>query len=880
MATDEGCASISNSVGQLLFYTDGRIIWNKNHTKMSLADGTSWNKMLSGDESSTQSALITPFIGDTNKYFVFTTDGASSFPNVGPQGKWDGLYYTVVNMNLNGGFGDIDTSFLSTQCNYISGSNKIQLLDSVDEKVTAAIHSNGHDYWIITQHQPTSNIYAFHVSCQVSCTPVVSGFGVGCAPGNGAISASKDGKSILIANAGTLPCASYRGAHIVDFNNQTGAASNMRVLLPNVSCYGASFSPDDSKIYFTQYTGTYTLHGFDRFATNIATSINSVVLPFQPGLIQEASNGKLYIAERNSGTISELSSPNNYLSPGLFVNAIALAGKQSKLGLPNTYNRFFVSAINYNYTISDTSICAGDSISIGVATASSNNTYSWSPTSGLSNSAIANPKASPNASTLYVLSIYLPCDTLYDTLQVNVNPKPIVNLGNDTSFCNGNTVVINVQSPTSSYWWSTGDTLGAIVVSTSGIYSSTVTNQFGCSNSDSIDIVVNPLPILLINSVAICNGNTATLTAAGALAYSWSNGASSSVILVAPSISTTYTLTGTDSNGCISDTTASVVVNPLPTPFIISVHEICIGGTISMSVSGNYNITWFNGSTSNVVSSMPASTTTYSLLATDSNGCTATAVKTILVNQLPVVSFQALNVCQGSYATINGVGASSYSWITPNNVFSGNVFQLQIDSSTLVTVIGTDTNNCVNTYSQTISPMTKPIADFDIIVIDSLCSFSSLVINHSINEYFNKWYLNAEPISFDRNLTLSLPSIGSYSLTLIVESGLGCLDTTQKQIEVKEDFISTLYIPNCFTPNGDGVNDTWGVEYTCMKELKCEIYNRWGENIKTLTSLSERWDGQYNGGMAESEVFVYKIITTDNAKENKQAKVGYVTVLR
>src|SRR4030095_11618045 len=121
LSTIEGCASISDTAGNLLFYTDGITVWNKNHLVMSMGTG------LHGGISSSQSAIIVTQPGNDSLYYIFTT---------GEMGAY-GLEYSIVNINMQGGFGEVIVK-------------NIVLVNNTNEKVTATKHSNGNDIWIIT----------------------------------------------------------------------------------------------------------------------------------------------------------------------------------------------------------------------------------------------------------------------------------------------------------------------------------------------------------------------------------------------------------------------------------------------------------------------------------------------------------------------------------------------------------------------------------------------------------------------------------------------------------------------------------------------------------------------------------------------------------
>ena len=180
LTTTEGVATISDANGKLLFYTDGRTIYNRFHTLMPNGTG------LFGNISSTQSAVIVPNIGDKTRYYVFTVDATG-----GPRG----LTYSIVNMTLDNGRGDVE-------------AKNVPLISNVTEKVTAVKHCNNRDIWVLCHGTVSDIYYAFLVTAAgVNTTPVVSNSGSvlwGPVPPNildsttlGYLKASPDGKRIV-----------------------------------------------------------------------------------------------------------------------------------------------------------------------------------------------------------------------------------------------------------------------------------------------------------------------------------------------------------------------------------------------------------------------------------------------------------------------------------------------------------------------------------------------------------------------------------------------------------------------------------------------------------------------------------------------------------
>lgn len=381
--TTEGCASIADEDGQLLFYSDGVSIWDKTHTPMPNASGlsypTDWDRMLSGDVSSTNSVLIGPVIGEDSKYYVFTTDGWTCSQTTGPKGQWDGLYYSIIDMSLNNGLGDIDTAYIH-KLGY--PGNKIYLTDSITEKITLAIHQNTYGYWVVAQKYSTGDFYAFQVNCfGVDIDPVVSyakDFGwFGKVPGvNGCITASRDGKSLAAVYSVSHP----ENIWLCDFNNTTGKVVNITTLgIDTGLCYGVCFSPNDSILYVKYSNKGQKIQRYKRFTLELGPVINTQSL--SSGM-QIGPDNRIYMAGHSSPlSLSVIHDPDNFDSPAFQDFAVPLAlGTQLREGLPHFFTfHDFTNITTPKLSLSgDTLICLDDTLLLSLDIGVSQGSYLWS----------------------------------------------------------------------------------------------------------------------------------------------------------------------------------------------------------------------------------------------------------------------------------------------------------------------------------------------------------------------------------------------------------------------------------------------------------------------------------------------------------------------
>jgi hypothetical protein len=314
---------------------------------------------------------------------------------------------------------------------------------------------------------------------------------------------------------------------------------------------------------------------------------------------------------------------------------------------------------------------------------------------------------SPTQTTTYYCTVSNGVTSCTDSVTVTVNPLPTNIFVQDSIAICGSSYTLNTGSVFNNYNWSTGDTTSSITVNNSGWYTCSVTNNVGCTASDSIYLTINALPTVTANATAttVCAGTSVTLIGGGANTYTWSGGITNGVSFV-PTATTTYTVTGTDVNGCTNTATKTITVNALPTVTAnASATTVCAGTSVTLTGGGANTYSWTGGVT-NGVSFVPTATTTYTVTGTNAAGCTNTAAQTITVNALPTVTANATatTVCAGTSVTLTGGGANNYSW--SGGVTNGVSFVPT--ATTTYAVTGTDVNGCTNTATQTITVNALP----------------------------------------------------------------------------------------------------------------------------------------------------------------------------
>ena len=313
MTQVEGVATMSDSNGNLLFYTNGITVYNRNHEIM--VNGTG----LLSHSSNTQAAFIVPFAGNENKYYLITPDP---------------YYYSVVDMSLDNGNGAIEAD-----------SKNTLLTNERSEKVAGVLASNEQDIWLITYGVTEKRFNVFKIDSNgVSSTPVTSEFDI--ASGYfGYMKISPDGTKIAMANfTGTF--------HLYDFNNVTGQVSNQKVIEftgGGFGSYGIEFSPNGQLIYVADHRGQHKVIQYDITqatpeliaASGVALEQNTTAL----GALQLGLDNKIYVAREGSGSLGVINNPNSLgESCGYVQEGFGLNGKTSNLGLPG----FVASSLVYD----------------------------------------------------------------------------------------------------------------------------------------------------------------------------------------------------------------------------------------------------------------------------------------------------------------------------------------------------------------------------------------------------------------------------------------------------------------------------------------------------------------------------------------------------
>lgn len=510
-------------------------------------------------------------------------------------------------------------------------------------------------------------------------------------------------------------------------------------------------------------------------------------------------------------------------------------------------------------------ICVGDQVTLTGSGASS---YTWD------NGVTDGVAFTPATTTTYTV-IGTDANSCSDTAQITINvvPTPTVsaNASPSTIICNGDSVTLTGSGATT-YVWDNGVTDGVPFAPASTTTYTVTGNSGSCSDTAQITITVNPTPTVTATASTItsCEGDTVTLTGGGATNYTWDNGVTDGVPFVITT-TTTFTVTGTDANSCSDTAQITITVNPLPT---ISANAspsstICNGDSVVLTGSGANSYTWDNGVTDGV-SFVPTATTTYTVTGQDANGCTNSDTVTITVTTciFPQADFSVSDsvICAGYCVDFTDLSADALTW---EWTFQGGNPSASTDQNPTVCYDSAGTysvqlivtnNFGADTLISQIVVHPNPIIDAgnDTTIMFGDPANLTATTNSSGSFYWEPSFNVVCPSC--QNTQANPEETTTYIVTITDTNGCSASDT----IMVTVEFENVVFVPNIFSPNGDGNNDVVYVRAQGVEKLHFYIYNRWGELVFETQDINIGWDGTYNGEPLNKAVFVYYVEVTFN----------------
>jgi gliding motility-associated-like protein len=561
----------------------------------------------------------------------------------------------------------------------------------------------------------------------------------------------------------------------------------------------------------------------------------------------------------------------------------------------------------------------------------------------LSDTTVFNPFATAFDTTLYKVTVtdIFGCVGI-DSVTVNVKPTPVVTVPLNAIYCNGDAVPASNYSSVpagANYNWSNSNTTIGLpvlfgIINTPAFTAINTTSQIiidtisvtpyylGCTG-DPVEytITVNPIPTLVTPpSQVYCIGDVVPAShisgTPSGLTFDWTNSNTTIGLGVngsqdVPSFTAVNTnnlpsvglITVTpQANGCTGNPINYNIT--VSSPIIIDrviTNANCFGsndGEIRAIPSGgtpNYTYSWTNGDTDSIASSLSAGTIT--LTVTDVNNCTQDSTFTILEpDSIDYISFTAspregcspLEVMFNATIPPSQNLVKNYVWDFGNNLLPQDSFNAQTTyqnpGSYNVSLTVTDFSGCSNTLTinDYITVFEDPEAHFNSFpdnptMFNPTVSFSDISYPNVVGW---EWYFDTLGNSNYQNPDFIFPKdSGNYLVTLIVEDNNTCRDTITKNIFIRSEI--ALFIPNSFTPNGDGLNDNFipkgfGIS---LEGYSFIIFNRWGEIVFKTNNVLDSWDGSYNGEFLPSGVYVWRADFQDlNGKDYR--RTGQLNILR
>lgn len=574
MTANEGCASIADKKGNLLFYSDGVTIWNKNHQIMTNGNG------LFGNYSSTHSCLVVKYPGNDSMYLIFTS---------GAYGSMLGVCYSIIDMRLSGQLGAVT-------------SKNIKLLNSSAEKIAAINHANQNDIWVVIPKHGSDTIYSYLVtSAGINLNAVKNTTGI-------SLNGPCVGQIKLSSNSLKLAYSNWQDSIVVisDFNNSSGSIVNNRIIFGVTHAYALEFSPNSKYLYVSDYKNGLSQCEIPNSSVDFSIAcktIDSNVSSFF-GSLQLGPDSNIYSVVSGSDYIGIIKKPNNYYTSCDYLrNAINLGGKQSRVGLP-AFNQSVLASIGL---IKSDSACFGDSskISINIDTnfADSINWFIGDNSIPLIGGSKVNQikYLSPDLEDKTILvKVYFNSNVENYYGVIHIKPSPILDLLADTSICLGDSIILTAFYSGAKYLWQDSSTNSTFKVKNSGNF--WVKSDFnGCFKIDSVNIKVYNFPIVnLGNDTTICDSAKILLTIPTKhQTYLWNDFSKESNLLVEKE--GIYTVIVGDS-GCSSKDQINIYYVNKPQVNLISDTSICDGLEFTLRANSNKsNFLWSNFSTDSFI---------------------------------------------------------------------------------------------------------------------------------------------------------------------------------------------------------------------------------------------------------------------------------------
>ncbi|WP_258098488.1 T9SS type B sorting domain-containing protein [Marinoscillum pacificum] len=841
MDSPEGCATMSGSNGELLFYTNGVTVWNRDHEIM--VGGTN----IGGDSTAAQSAIILPFPDDNTMFYIFTTEEV----------------YGDFTFNLKMSIVDIKKDTARGQVLI----KDIPIIECSTERVTASGFT-GTPY-LLAHEYGNNNFRSYQVNDNGVIGPIHS------SAGEEHIFEEEPRATgyMKFIPGGNHVAVSIPGANnyvdILDYDLTNGAVSNSRLIEidePGNFVYGMEFSADGQNMFITTSSVLggasqllkYRLDSLN--SNNPATDIQATkeIVPGTSadlGAMQMGPNGIIYIAVNNSSLIDQIQNPT-----GLTANDISYAagqvnldplgeGRISRYGLPNFTQQ--VSDPSLTPSISTTVACAGqETLFSGTGRDNSIEFYTWDFGDGTIIANLSSPDTSHvyTIDSTYIVTLTLSnrCDTdsvLTDTVTVFSIPEaPMV--PSDTSLCGGSVTLSawDVDRDDLNYYWSTGDFTRQVTFDAPTVVDVAIINDFGCS-SDTVTVFIGDGETFvdLGPDLTICQFDSILLDAND------------------PGPIFTWTQDGAE----IGDQRTQLINSNIAGEFVYAVEVIndftgCIySDSVTVSIVGAPTVTQ-----ANVVNpECSQANGSFALEIAESGNFTYSLSGA--VNAGPF-TFDG----PGLTPDITGLSSGSYTATITNSITGCTRTQtVQLEDNASYNIEAIAQNECARTG-------------------DIQITFSNLIpenVEINVFDQFSNTVFSSTELLTTSTFSINDLDSGTYFVEVRDVAPPNCVQIDTVQLSVSQECYETIFVPNAFSPNGNGQNEEWfAYPNEFVDQFEVYVFNRWGDLVYYSTDKNFRWDGTFNGRYVSQGTYAYRMLFTSTLRTDGQKieQYGSVTVIK
>ncbi len=914
LTTSEGCATISNTNGELLFYTDGITVWDKTHNVMQNGTG------LLGNPSSTQSGIIVPKPGNPNIYYIFTVDAVSGI---------QGLNYSEVDLTLNSGNGAI------------TAIKNVQLTTPATEKISAISHANGTDFWVVAHGWENADFLAYEVTASgVNSLPAVST--VGSTHGGdisntiGYLKMSPDGQRLALAVT-----YSQSFVEVFDFDSTTGMVSNP-ILIDNIfysdtGAYGIEFSPNSEILYVTDLNFVESkskIHQFDISLNTSADVLNSDTIIFDDnfftGALQLAIDQKIYVSISGNNFLGAIENPDVLGTGASYINnAVSLGSGTATFGLPPFIQSFF------NVGIDTQNVCLGTSATFSISSNAPIDSILWNFGDGTTSN-VENPTHDYTSAGVYSVTVNVVSgtDSVDLTRDIIISEVPTANTISNYIICDDSSndgeevfnlsvkdsEIIGGQSNTQfavSYFLNQEDADNNENVLDNN-YTNTSNEQeifariYNVDNGDcyavtSFNLIVSQFPLAnTIADIVLCDDasedgvefinlielNDAVLNGQPAsdfnVSYHLTQTEANDGLGALPNNFETidnpqpiYIRVENASNAlCYSTSMFMVIIDDffeLNLPSDLFLCDDASNDTIEFfnlatqsagiieGLDGNYNVTYHtsqddaNTNTDSVADSYENTSNPQEIFVrvekTTNALCFQTTSFFIEVKETPVLDMETTSyICTGEELILTAPpGYDTYLWSTGEESNSITVDSAGSYTVTVSSNYGTDITCSV---TETITVIESNEAVFNTIeVLDWSPNTNSIqVFVEGIGNY--EYSING--IDYQDSPIFTNLEAGEYNVYVRDKFGCGII----------QEEVFLLFYPYYFTPNNDGVHDFWQIKFSETEpDLVIKIFDRYGKWLTNINPRGRGWDGTFKGKLLPASDYWFVVTRPSNNKE-------------